>query len=436
MKDTPFNRVVQLQKLLIKYLFYFFSGFFITTIATTTGFCQNTASSENTLPPAAQEAINKGIMAAKLPDYLLAIRYFQDARKIAPAAAEIFFNLGLAESKIPGRELRAICWFSAYLTVNPTAPNAAAVKEQLRLLLIKSQSNVSQLIRSVQNAAVQIKWQFMEEVASLWGESGDITSALKIVDLTDRKDLTKYSIAETQIETGDILGAQKIADLIEDRGVKSDAQAAIAKAQAEAGDISGAQAILASAQITADAVDADQFGEHGKISVLNSIARAQSAIAYAQVKSGMLHDAEITVNLIGRGEEKSDALSFLASAKAARGDIAGAQATVASARATLESLIKNPHYGDGGSFFHIDAAEDAIAESQIKAGDIEGAKKTTNLISQDSKYLKQIVQQEVNEKSAYNFDFSRFSNTQNTLPHSPRLWIGLLYLITTTEIVH
>jgi hypothetical protein len=31
------------------------------------------------LPPAAQEALNKGILAAKIPDYLLAIRYFEEA---------------------------------------------------------------------------------------------------------------------------------------------------------------------------------------------------------------------------------------------------------------------------------------------------------------------------------------------------------------------
>src|SRR6266699_1493919 len=65
------------------------------------------------LPAAAQEALNKGIIAAKVPDYLLAIRYFEEARKLAPQAPVIFMNLGLAESKIPGRELRAIAWFGA-----------------------------------------------------------------------------------------------------------------------------------------------------------------------------------------------------------------------------------------------------------------------------------------------------------------------------------
>ena len=50
----------------------------------------------------AKEAINKGILAARQQDYPLAIRYFQDARKIAPDAPEIYFDLGLAELKDSG----------------------------------------------------------------------------------------------------------------------------------------------------------------------------------------------------------------------------------------------------------------------------------------------------------------------------------------------
>jgi hypothetical protein len=115
------------------------------------------------LPAAAQEALNKGIIAAKVPDYLLAIRYLEEARKLAPTAPVIFMNLGIAESKIPGRELRAIAWFGAYLAATPDAPNAAAVKEQIAVLEVKNQSNLSRLIKSVQEAA------FMKPPARLSG---------------------------------------------------------------------------------------------------------------------------------------------------------------------------------------------------------------------------------------------------------------------------
>lgn len=32
------------------------------------------------LPPVAQEVLNKGTIAAKIPDYLLALRFFEEAR--------------------------------------------------------------------------------------------------------------------------------------------------------------------------------------------------------------------------------------------------------------------------------------------------------------------------------------------------------------------
>jgi hypothetical protein len=97
---------------------------FVFVIAPNAGWGQ--AAAPAPLPSAAQEVLNKGILAAKLPDYLLAIRYFEEARKLAPQAPVIFLNLGIAESKMPGRELRAIAWFGAYLSAAPDATNAAA----------------------------------------------------------------------------------------------------------------------------------------------------------------------------------------------------------------------------------------------------------------------------------------------------------------------
>ena len=128
------------------------------------------------LPPAAQDALDKGIIAAKVPDYLLAIRFFEAARKIAPEAPVIYLNLGIAESKLPGRELRAIAWFGAYLAASPDAPNAAAVKEQIAVLDVKNQSNVSRLIKTVQDSATQTpeyRNPHLIDVVLLWTKAGD-----------------------------------------------------------------------------------------------------------------------------------------------------------------------------------------------------------------------------------------------------------------------
>lgn len=203
---------------------------------------------ETTLPPEAQAAMKKGIIAAKQQDYLLAVRYFQDARKIAPNAPEIFFNLGLAESKIPGRELRAICWFGVYLAVTTNAPNAAAVQDQIDALDVKNQSNISHLIQSAQDAAIKIKvikYSFMtnnydqnqaiSKVVELWAQAGDYTAALKEAKLlTPDSDTALGFIARAEAEAGDITGSKKTADLIKTAAYKSGILKDIADAQVKA----------------------------------------------------------------------------------------------------------------------------------------------------------------------------------------------------------
>ena len=200
------------------------------------------------LPPAAQEALDKGIIAAKVPDYLLAIRFFEEARKAAPQAPVIYLNLGLAESRIPGRELRAIAWFGAYLAAYPDAQNAAAVKEQIAVLDVRNQSNVSRLIKAVQDAASQLPATDYRDglffvngslppVAILWAEAGDIKAALKVAELLEDRNNIKggaqRDIGKAQAKSGDIVGAQKTADLIQNASYKSEVQAAIAGALAK-----------------------------------------------------------------------------------------------------------------------------------------------------------------------------------------------------------
>jgi uncharacterized protein (TIGR03067 family) len=223
------------------------------------------------LPPDAQDAMKKGIIAAKQQDYLLAIRYFQDAQKTAPDAPEIFFNLGLAESKIPGRELRAIAWFGAYLCAAPNAPNAAAVKDQIDALDIKNQSNLSHLIQSLQDSVVVNQaphhdndlpmWtDHLSQIAELWAKFGDLTAALKIPTIIQNViaeykqssefksysahggsffasdtsldvDSALYRIAQGQAEAGDFVGAQKTADKIQGNAEKDQTEKAIAESK-------------------------------------------------------------------------------------------------------------------------------------------------------------------------------------------------------------
>jgi hypothetical protein len=311
--------------------------------------------------PEAQEALNQGVTAAQQQDYMLAIRYFQDARAIAPRDPLIILNLGLAESKIPGRELRAIAWFGAYLSANPNASNAATVTDQIGRLDAKNHSNLSRLISIAQDAATSLSGspqsEMLYKVADLWAESGYSAAALKTVDLMQDvrfKSPTEYRIAEIQVEDSDLAGAQKTADLIPDARKKSAAQAAIAEAQAKAGDIAGARSTLAAALQTADSIRA-----------LPNIGLPLLNIAKAQAAAGDTAGAQRTAVTIQDADLKSSAEAAIAGAQAKAGDSAGARSTLASAVRTADS-IQDP--------LAKTEAQAAIAEAQAEAGDIAGAR--------------------------------------------------------------
>lgn len=98
------------------------------------------------LPPATQKAYDAGIASAKAGDFTAAIKSLDDARKAAPDAPAIYYNLGLAESKIPGREVRAICALEAYLALSPNAENTPAVRKAIDGLEAGARANVDKMV--------------------------------------------------------------------------------------------------------------------------------------------------------------------------------------------------------------------------------------------------------------------------------------------------
>ena len=296
---------------------------YLLAIALWSGLAQPLAAQTNVpapLPSAAQQALDKGIIAAKVPDYPLAIRYFEDARKLAPSAPVIFMNLGIAESRMPGRELRAIAWFAAYLAATPDAPNAAAVKEQIAVLEVRNQSNLSRFLKTVQNAADSVRddsgarGSAQRELARVQIAAGDIAGArTNLVSAAksaiDRpagneariKTMVLTGIAKDQIRVGDpksaqmtLTAAQKTADSIslklERPQYKASEQFDVAEAQIAAGDLSGAQTTLASLQKTNDLIKDPQL----KSSYLSQIAQARRWIEAAQPKAGVAAVAPAT----------------------------------------------------------------------------------------------------------------------------------------------
>jgi tetratricopeptide (TPR) repeat protein len=102
------------------------------------------------LKDAAKEPLQKGLAAAQQQDWKLAIRYFLEAQKADPDAPQIWFNLGLASSKLPGYELRALAWFQAYLLAVPDAPNTDAIRQQIATLEVAFESRMGKIIDALE----------------------------------------------------------------------------------------------------------------------------------------------------------------------------------------------------------------------------------------------------------------------------------------------
>ena len=342
------------------------------------------------LPPEAEAAMKKGIIAAKEQEWLIAIQSFQDARKTAPESPVVFYNLGLAESKIPGRELRAVAWFGAYLTASPDAPNAAAVNEFIAGLQIKNQGNLNRLIKTAQDAASQPGNQdYLDDVARLWLEAGDLAAALKTVDLNNsatnsdgfasNKGEALSRIAAAQAKAGDMAGARKTfesalqaADIIQSAYIKGSLQRDIALTQANSGDIGGAQKTVASINYSAFSGDVKSSD--------------QSMIAEAQEKSGDVAGAKETLaaalkiaklkiaNSSRDANDKCDALMEVVKLQLKLGDIPGAKETLAGILKAWNALedrqLKATEAGLVGQLYY------DFAKAQLKAGDFAGARES------------------------------------------------------------
>lgn len=346
-----------------------FSGFavalfFVVVIGSPTFVCSQTVS----LPPAAQEALDNGILAAKVPDYVLAVRYFEAARKIAPDAPVIYFNLGLAESKMPGRELRAICWFSAYLAAEPNASNAGSIREQIAMLRIKSQSDLAKLLRTLEDSTQKDDIK-LSEVIELLAASGDFENALRLAVLPSgeyfRADALRV-IAVEQAKAGDMTEGLKTISSIQVPIYQNKAFLDIADLQHDQGDVTGLERSLASAQ------------------------RA--------------------VEQISEPSQKCDELSHLARFQIKIGDLAGARNTLSEAQATAASIT-----AAHTSLYHESRAmlRAFVAKDQLDAGDEVGAKQALLFAFKDSEQITDPV-----ERAGRQYDIFRVQTDAGDLDNA------------------
>jgi tetratricopeptide (TPR) repeat protein len=332
--------------------------------------------SRSELPPDAQEAVDKGVIAAKQQEWEIAIKSFQEARKLAPNAPEVFYNLGLAESKIPGRELRAISWFAAYLAVIPNAPNAAKVEAKIKELDETSKNNIYRLIGKMQNLANELNYR-LDPVADLWAHAGNADEAIQISKSV--ADDAKVRIAESLADIGQFENAKSLI-----AGIKPSSKtqfAGVAKHLAFRGDVNGAEAILtqiwngqhsALSDLNLDAVETSEM-----IKALAVVGAAQHRTGHNEAAMASFSSAIFIVKQIKDDEYHLEhgEYEMIARIEADLGMFEEAHKTA--------NLIprKDPDH-------HREHAEIYIAEAQIDIGHIAEARKTEALIYDDESLKK------------------------------------------------
>lgn len=85
-------------------------------------------------------ALAQGLAAANAQQFPLALEYFSSAYKAEPEKQEIWFDLGLVSSKIPGHELRAIAFLKAYLLAVPNSTKREPIKDLVTQLSLRVKS--------------------------------------------------------------------------------------------------------------------------------------------------------------------------------------------------------------------------------------------------------------------------------------------------------
>jgi tetratricopeptide (TPR) repeat protein len=352
------------------------------------------------LPREAQTAVDQGLAAIQKQDFAQANQCLQSACKKAPAA-DVYVSLGQAEAKIPGREMRAICWLGAYLAARPTAPDAAAVRSEIDSLQAKSRAKILAVIQSAEDVVRQMpsgedRDRALQRLASIWESWGDETRAQKVIDLIDgpspKSDAlsnlaTAYAEkAGKQFEAGDLPGsqvslvsAQKAAQQQHDMYPRSEsfpqyriamAHLTIARQEIRTGDITGAHASMAVALGIADSIN-DEWCSETKA----AIATTEIGLGRVHLKSGdtpgsresFAHALKLA-DFVQRPNEKYELLMDMADAQTKAGDLEGARASLVAALPLVTV------YNDAGH------ARMEIVRAQVKAGDLVAAKKTADLI--------------------------------------------------------
>lgn len=197
-------------------------------------------SASSPLPMEAQSAMEQGIAAGKKDDYLAAISHFEEARKVAPHDPLLLGYLGFAESKVPGRELRAICWLEAYLAASPSARNATTVAAEIANLKLKARRTLLALVGALDKAADLLPKATKDDGPSFVDPRGT------------EQDHGMMTVAVLLARAGNLEAADQRAGGIGNARIRTQAQAAMATSVALSGDLENGKVFLSKAVESAE----------------------------------------------------------------------------------------------------------------------------------------------------------------------------------------
>ena len=243
--------------------------------------------------------------------------------------AQEYLNKGIEETKIPGRELRAMAWFGAYLAANPNASNSAAIKDQIKALDASNIVTLSKLINVYKNATdklnqgPELKDTFLWRSADLWVLLGDVAKAEETAKLMSYvSDPLIGSIAAVKAKNGDFMGAEQTANGIKTDFDRQTALYAIALAEQDAGNAAGSKKIL-------DKILNDKNADPSIVDEIISF-EAQH------------NDIPAALEIANKLEHPSEALVKIAIAQKIAGDEAGAKVNIDRA----DTFIDRSQYPD------------------------------------------------------------------------------------------
>ncbi len=142
------------------------------------------ASAQSAMPTKAETTLKLGLAAAQRRDWSAALKNFQDALNLAPAATQIVFDLGLANDKMGGHPLAALAWYSAYLAL---APNASPPQVRARVAALEAQEGATEhgLIAKAKAVNMQVPGNIqlggLEQIAGAEAATGHSSAALALL---------------------------------------------------------------------------------------------------------------------------------------------------------------------------------------------------------------------------------------------------------------